>query len=93
MVTGTYSRPDGEPVANAAVMIEPLLVDALHNGRVQSIVPFNVLTDGTGALSLPLAPGRYRIIFGREYKFIINVPTDTQTAVLNDLVEKEAANA
>lgn len=87
-VVGTYARPDGEPVALASVLVEPLKVEPLHEGRVQSLASFNVQTDEAGQLSLQLAPGRYRIVFGREHKFIINVPADKQTAVINDLVER-----
>lgn len=87
LVTGTYSRPDGEPLANATVLVEPLKVDPLHQGRVQSSAPFDVQTDASGKLAIQLAPGRYRLAFGREHKFIINVPADKQTAVINDLVE------
>lgn len=85
-VSGIYARPDGAPVVGALVLVEPLKVEPLHAGRVQSPAPFNVTTDENGRFLLPLAPGRYRIAFGRDGKFIINVP-DQPAAHMNDLVE------
>lgn len=93
LVTAHYAQANGEPIVNAQVTIEPLTVSPMLNAVVQSRRSFDVRTDRSGALSFRLAPGRYRVVFDRDNKIIINVPAGRTTAVLNELVEEVKTNA